>query len=174
MCRNRFGRGFGPIVWQITDVDEFSSVFNNLTALQCMTVHVSAGCEVSTIEIETCAWIINQMTSQEMEGSSVYRLGFPPTTIPFVSLMNVSAPLFHVRDAISMWESLWKTSNRIHLVSASVSLPVYRRLTLWRRNYFFFFLILAHLVYKMWIIQEPKKLALWNKLHFEEKKKRRV
>ena len=34
----------------------------------------------------------------------------------------------------------------------------------------FFFLILAHSVYKMWIIQEPNKLALWNKLHFEEKK----
>ena len=34
----------------------------------------------------------------------------------------------------------------------------------------FFFLILAHPVYKMWIIQEPNTLALWNKLHFEEKK----
>ena len=34
-----------------------------------------------------------------------------------------------------------------------------------------FFLILAHLVYKMWIIQEQNKLELWNKLHFEEKKK---
>jgi hypothetical protein len=33
-----------------------------------------------------------------------------------------------------------------------------------------FFLILSHSVYKMWIIQEPNKLALWNKLHFEEKK----
>ena len=33
-----------------------------------------------------------------------------------------------------------------------------------------FFLILAHRVYKMWIIQEPNKLALWNKLYFEEKK----
>jgi len=32
------------------------------------------------------------------------------------------------------------------------------------------FLILAHPVYKMWIIQEPNKLALWNILHFEEKK----
>ena len=42
-------------------------------------------------------------------------------------------------------------------------------LTLWRRNYFF--LISAHPVYKMWIIQEPNKLALWNKLRFEEKKK---
>jgi len=38
--------------------------------------------------------------------------------------------------------------------------------TFWRRNYFFF--ILAHSVYKMWIIQEPNTLELWNKLHFEE------
>jgi len=41
-------------------------------------------------------------------------------------------------------------------------------LTFWRRNYFF--LILAHTVYKMWIIQEPNTPELWNKLHFEEKK----
>ena len=34
----------------------------------------------------------------------------------------------------------------------------------------FFFLILAHPVYKMWIKQEPNTLELWNKLHFEEKK----
>ena len=33
-----------------------------------------------------------------------------------------------------------------------------------------FFLILAHPVYKMWIIQEPNTLELWNKLHFEGKK----
>jgi len=33
-----------------------------------------------------------------------------------------------------------------------------------------FFKILAHSVYKMWIKQEPNKLELWNKLHFEEKK----
>jgi len=41
-------------------------------------------------------------------------------------------------------------------------------LTFWRRNYFFF--NLAHPVYKMWIIQEPNTLKLWNKLHFEEEK----
>ena len=40
-------------------------------------------------------------------------------------------------------------------------------LTFWGRN---FFLILAHPVYKMWIIQEPNTLQLWNKLYFEEKK----
>jgi len=34
----------------------------------------------------------------------------------------------------------------------------------------YFFKILAHPVYKMWIIQEPNTLELWNKLHFEEKK----
>jgi len=33
-----------------------------------------------------------------------------------------------------------------------------------------FFLILAHPVYKMWIIQEQNTLELWNKLHSEEKK----
>ena len=33
-------------------------------------------------------------------------------------------------------------------------------LTFWRRNYFF--LILAHPVYKMWIIQEPNTLELWK------------
>ena len=29
-----------------------------------------------------------------------------------------------------------------------------------------FSLILAHPVYKMWIIQEPNTLELWKKLHF--------
>jgi len=70
------------------------------------------------------------------------------------------------------------SSNRLYVASprythsvASMltNQPKKANLTLWRRNYFF--LISAHLVYKMWIIQEPKKLALWNKLHFEEKKK---
>jgi hypothetical protein len=37
-----------------------------------------------------------------------------------------------------------------------------------------FCLILAHPVYKMWIIQEPKKVALWNKRHFEEKRMQNV
>ena len=41
--------------------------------------------------------------------------------------------------------------------------------TFWRRN---FFLILAHPVYKMLLIEEPNILELWNKLHFEEKKLR--
>ena len=56
------------------------------------------------------------------------------------------------------------------LISRNVRLQLYNTLTFWRRNYFF--LIWAHSVYKMWIIQEPNTLELWNKLHFEEKKRR--
>ena len=33
-----------------------------------------------------------------------------------------------------------------------------------------FFQILAHPVFKMWVIQKPNKVALWNKRHFEEEK----
>jgi hypothetical protein len=33
----------------------------------------------------------------------------------------------------------------------------------------FYILLLAHPVCKMWIIQKPEKVALWNKRHFEEK-----
>ena len=40
-------------------------------------------------------------------------------------------------------------------------------LTFRHRNYFFNF---STPVYKMWIIQEPNMLELWNKLHFEEEK----
>jgi len=41
------------------------------------------------------------------------------------------------------------------------------QLTFWCRNYLFNF---STPVYKMWIIQEPNSLELWNKLHYEEKK----
>ena len=33
-----------------------------------------------------------------------------------------------------------------------------------------FFKILAHSVFKMWILQEPKEISLWNKRHLEEKR----
>jgi hypothetical protein len=36
-----------------------------------------------------------------------------------------------------------------------------------------FFFILAHRVYEMWIIRESNTLELWNKLHFEEEKRKR-
>ena len=68
------------------------------------------------------------------------------------------------------------------LVQLNTSSSEYKEATLWKPFQLLrcilnplapelFFLILAHSVYKMWIIQEPNKLELWNKLHFEEKKK---
>jgi hypothetical protein len=59
------------------------------------------------------------------------------------------------------------THTYMYFFSPSYSLTGYLKLTFWRQNYF---LILARFVNKMWIIQEPNKLELWNKLHFEEKK----
>ena len=71
-----------------------------------------------------------------------------------------------------MWAQYYTKKNQIY-DNASMSLPnskiikLSQNLTFWCRNFF----ILAHPVYKMWIIQEPNKLGLWNKLHFEERKK---
>ena len=50
---------------------------------------------------------------------------------------------------------------------ASNTITTIHVLTFWTRNYFF---SLAHPVYKMWMIQEPNTIELWNKLHFEEEK----
>ena len=50
------------------------------------------------------------------------------------------------------WSLSWARSIRCTSLHPSY-------LTFWRRNYF---LILAHPVYKMWIIQEPNTLDLWN------------
>jgi len=38
----------------------------------------------------------------------------------------------------------------------------------------FYIKILTHPVGKMRIIQEPNKVALWNKRHFEERKKKEI
>jgi len=61
--------------------------------------------------------------------------------------------------------SIWNISDNIHGVTSQKTI-----LNLLGPELFFF--ILAHPVYKMWIIQEPNTLELWNKLHFEERKNR--
>ena len=72
------------------------------------------------------------------------------------TVQQISLSLFvYYRLQSLKWKMLFNKNNRR------------TSLTFWRRNYF---LILAHPVYKMWIIQEPNTLELWNKLHFEEKK----
>ena len=65
-------------------------------------------------------------------------------------------------------QSIRQRTSQLHGCSRKSFSAVEAILTFWRRE--LFFLILAHPVYKMWIIQEPNTLELWNKLHFEEKK----
>ena len=59
------------------------------------------------------------------------------------------------------------SSRHTHRIAHRVNFSCSQGLTFWHRGVFF--LILAHPVYKMWIIQEPNTSELWNKLHFEEK-----
>ena len=73
----------------------------------------------------------------------------------------------HLVQRLKTAGSVYRALYTVESLSITVQL-IKQCLTFWRRNYFF--LILAHHVYKMWIIQEPNKLELWNKLHFKEEK----
>ena len=70
---------------------------------------------------------------------------------------------------MSKWEVIWPKFeiNKKFLRCLFVS---YDELTFFGAG--IIFLILAHSANKMWIIQETNALELWNKLHFEEKKRR--
>ena len=85
------------------------------------------------------------------------------STLKKVSNVSRYVPLaanyFHISVYIK-WISAFHTNRTLKMI-----------LTFWSRNYF---LILAHPVYKMWIIQEQNTLELWNKLHFEEEKKESI
>ena len=80
--------------------------------------------------------------------------------------LKISSPLL---QRVGRWMAEEETSDsQVRFSHVTATLPEGTApLTSWRRNYFF--LILAHSVNKMWIIQEPNMLELWNKLHFEEK-----
>jgi hypothetical protein len=76
------------------------------------------------------------------------------------------------------WWYVWEWSTRRGLKPTFYRLPrlwsqwksspgvPWWALTFWHRNFLNFF---STPVCKMWIIQEPKKVALWNKRNFEEK-----
>ena len=76
---------------------------------------------------------------------------------PQISQKPLSVKLIYGRDTTV------NTRGALHCVATYVMFPNILAPEL-------FFLILAHPVYKMWIIQEPNKLELWNKLYFKEKK----
>ena len=55
----------------------------------------------------------------------------------------------------------------VQWIYKSCFILIFPPLTFWRRT---FFQILAHSVFKMWVMQKPNKVALWNKRHFEGEK----
>jgi hypothetical protein len=60
----------------------------------------------------------------------------------------------------------WKKNLLVNLLLSLKFSLTYMSLTFWHRSFTFKF---HHSVCKMWTIQEPKTVALWNKWHFEEK-----
>ena len=88
-------------------------------------------------------WTVRTSRGGSREGRSRHGGGRTPTTQRQMGLRRVSQilPLFFL------------ISHEINLLAPEL-----------------FFLILAHSVYKMWIIQDTNKLELWNKLHFKERK----
>ena len=111
-----------------------------------------------------------------------------PVHIPTSHLLQIHPNIIHPSTPRSLqWSMLIHSSYYVCRIYIYIYIYIYSvqyctkcvfystvgSLTFWRRNYFFF--ILAHPVYKMWIIHEPITLELWNKLNFEvERKTRRL
>jgi len=118
---------------------------------------------------EICGW---QWHCAGLSGRAVYRTRLRPLVCwgcafeSHVGARTLLWVLFVVRE-----RSLRRADH-----SSRGILPTVVRRCVWSRNLVnllapeLFFLILAHPVYKMWIIHEPNTLELWNKLHFEEEK----
>ena len=75
--------------------------------------------------------------------------------------------ILHHRKMFVLWVTL-RTYIIIVRISTESPEVVIELLNILAPELFFF--NFSTPVYKMWIIQEPNKLALWNKLQFEEKK----
>ena len=106
------------------------------------------------------------------------RLPLPVTWVVWHSYLKKLQDTLHTREFMLFIEwssvpcfSLINIINIHNLEHKEFTEKIYTlyifTLTFWRR---IFFLILAHSVFKMWVIQKPNKVALWNKRHFEENK----
>ena len=104
-----------------------------------------------------------------------------------ISAFSLSFSWFTRSQSYNIWYVFWSPILQGH-IGLSIILYLYRfdvmlpwpvtiivrfgvtlifSFNLLRRNYIFNF---STSVYKMWIIQKPNTLDLWNKLHFEEEK----
>jgi hypothetical protein len=72
-------------------------------------------------------------------------------------------------------ETCWAVNKRKdnRLKNCCIMLVIYLNCTIMHglTKLKFYIYILAHPVYKMWIIQEPKKIAFWNKRQKKKKKR---
>ena len=81
-------------------------------------------------------------------------------------MMITNTVICNVTTYKEMYCGGWKQNLSITDVGVKTGGDLSVALTFWRR---IFFRILAHPVFKMWVIHKPNKVALWNKRHFEEK-----
>ena len=84
-------------------------------------------------------------------------------SVPYTLCSPLDSDISAVRGRIIKWyQQPTKQAIKIRYVTFR-----HFSLTFWRR---IFVQILAHPVFKMWVIQKPNKVALWHKRHFGEKK----
>jgi len=133
----------------------FVSVFMHLTVAsfnrQC--VWTAFGRSLARILAGTLFWSLSYFSVWEVTGSIFCRY--------------TNCPEFFYVPQFGWWPFRMLTGT-LTVLTLFIALSL---LTFWRRNYFFNF---STPVYKMWIIQQPNTLELWNRLHFEEKEKRKV
>ena len=97
------------------------------------------------IPVRTLGFVRLAVTKMHLTCLAIYAEGF-------MSILSPSRPI------------PWQYTRLLHCSF----LPIHYSLNLLATD--FFFQILAHPVFKMWVIQKPNKVALWNNRRFEEKK----
>jgi hypothetical protein len=140
-------------------------------------------CQISTHICKQCTHFAPSSLSYDVKWAyffctgmrCVHSVGKSRTTLEdnierdFVWGMWTRLIQFRKRRIWDKWVTLMDSNVKCYFINED---NILGWLTFWHRNYFFLFL--AHHVYKIWIIQEPNMLELWNKLHFEVQKKRRL
>ena len=159
----------------ILNVNRYSSCEANC-ALLCMGSHVHGWCRKISIRIFILKFFLKLYVlyfiylSVLLHYSLIHILCYSKFII--VSVPSTVNPIFVIDFSYhKCWDKLLFNFNDCiccDTVVKAVHFRIILALTFWRR--IFFFQILAHPVFKMRVIQEPNKVALWNKLHFEEKK----
>jgi len=113
----------------------------------------------------TLGTALHSHVTSSISGPKIFRLTlFPQYSQPILRVLNRA-----------LWYTYVIRINKMHSLYITYSMV---QSPSWEANNIYinllapelFFLILPHLVKKMWIIREPNMLDLWNKLHSEEEK----